>query len=289
VSSDPFQERFVNANGLNEHVVIGGSGETVVLLHGWPLTWRSFSKLLPPLINSGFRAIAPDLRGLGDTEVKGPFNLGSSAEDVYQLGKALGIQRAHLVGHDLGAEVAYLLTARHLEFVKTLTILDVPMRGFGLDEFAHRLHLWHFDFFLWPGAAEAVIPGKEREFFSLFYRTGRRQTISDENRESYLLAYSRPDALRATIGWYRESSVSNQQEVQEASKTRLSIPVLAVGGEYAGGQAPAECMRKLANQVQGTVISGIGHHIPEEAPDELSDLLMEHFRGNLPRTRFEAD
>jgi pimeloyl-ACP methyl ester carboxylesterase len=147
-----------------------------------------------------------------------------------------------------------------------------------LDAFAQKLHLWHFDFFQWSGAAEKMIPGKEREFFSLFYRTGRRGTISDENREIYLRAYSRPEALAATIAWFRDSWPEGRRELTAASENRLEVPVLAVGGEYAGGLAPLESMRQLADRVHGVFIEGIGHQIPEEAPEELTDILLKHFQ-----------
>jgi pimeloyl-ACP methyl ester carboxylesterase len=174
-----------------------------------------------------------------------------------------------------------MLAARHPEFVRTLTILDVPFQGFGLEAFAQKLHLWHFDFFQWPGVAESLIPGKEREFFSIFYRTAHRESMSDENKAIYLRAYARPQALLSTIGWYRDYRGAGRRSIAESSRNLIEMPVLAIGGEYAGGSAPAECMRQLARDVHGMEIAGSGHHLAEEAPGELAQLLIEHF-GRSP-------
>src|SRR5439155_23360788 len=123
-----------------------------------------------------FRTVAIDIRGFGDTEVKGPYDYSVSAEDISGVMKELKITHAHVVAHDLSVPIAYMLAVHHPDLVKTLTVLDVPIQGFGLDAFAQKLHLCHFEFLQWPGAAEKMIPGKEREFYSLFYRTGRRGT-----------------------------------------------------------------------------------------------------------------
>jgi pimeloyl-ACP methyl ester carboxylesterase len=272
-----FKRNFVVANGIKQHAVTGGSGEPVILLHGWPQTWRTYSKLMPLLVNKGYRVIAVDLRGLGDTEVKPPYSYRVSADDIAELMKALGVGRAHVVSHDLGVPIAYIFASRHPELVRTLSVLDVPIQGFGLDEFARAAHLWHFEFLQWPSAAEQLIPGKEREFYSLFYRTGRRGTISETNRDIYLRAYSRAGGLAASIGWFRDAWLEGERQIFQASEKRLEMPVLALGGEYAGGLAPLQSMRQLAQDVHGGFMEGVGHHLAEEAPDELAGLLLEHF------------
>jgi len=278
LGDSPAAHKFLVANNVKQHVVTAGSGEAVVLIHGWPLTWRSYARLIPLLAAQGYQVFAPDIRGFGDTAAVPPYEYGAAADDIFQLMQAFKVQRAHIVGHDLGAPVAYVLASRYPDLVRTLSILDVPFQGFGLEAFAQKLHLWHFDFLRWPGAAESLVPGRERAFFSFFYRTARKESITDENRELYLRAYERPQALKSTIGWYRDFREAGRYTLMECSRHLIQIPVLAVGGEYAGGSAPAECMRLLAGNVSGVEIAGIGHHIAEEAPRELARLLLEHFK-----------
>jgi pimeloyl-ACP methyl ester carboxylesterase len=104
------------------------------------------------------------------------------------------------------------------------------------------------------------------------------ESMSDENRAIYLRAYARPQALLSTIGWYRDYRLACRRSIAENSRNLIGMPVLAIGGEYAGGSAPAECMRQLARDVHGVEIAGSGHHLAEEAPGELAQLLIEHFR-----------
>src|ERR687885_716656 len=124
-----FSHHMVSVNGIQLHYVIGGHGEPVVLLHGWPQTWYEWRHIMPALAKN-YTVVAPDLRGLGDSSkpVTG-YDGKTTAQDIYQLVTKLGFKRIDLVGHDIGSWVAYPYAAAHPSEVKGLAILEVPPPG----------------------------------------------------------------------------------------------------------------------------------------------------------------
>ncbi|MGH9980842.1 MAG: alpha/beta fold hydrolase, partial [Nitrososphaeraceae archaeon] len=112
-------------NGFLMHYVIGGNGDPVVLLHGWPQTWYEWRNIIPELISNNYTVIAPDMRGLGDSEkTQTGYDTKTLAEDIYQLVKKLGYSKIYLVAHDWGGPVAYSYAAEHPEDVRKMIILD---------------------------------------------------------------------------------------------------------------------------------------------------------------------
>jgi pimeloyl-ACP methyl ester carboxylesterase len=129
-----FHHQTAQVNGVRLHYVIGGQGFPVVLIHGWPQTWYEWHKIMPALAEK-YTVIAPDLRGLGDSErTESGYDASTTAEDIFSLVRSLGFKQIFLVGHDLGASTAYAYAARYREAVRRLVILDVPLGGFGREE-----------------------------------------------------------------------------------------------------------------------------------------------------------
>jgi pimeloyl-ACP methyl ester carboxylesterase len=125
-----FSHHTASINGIQMHYVIGGQGDPVVLLHGWPQTWYEWHKVMPALAKN-YTVIAPDLRGLGDSSkpLTG-YDGNTTAEDLYQLISQLDLkQKINLVGHDIGVQTAYSYAAIHPDNVSKLVILDVPVLG----------------------------------------------------------------------------------------------------------------------------------------------------------------
>jgi hypothetical protein len=132
-----FSHRTASVNGIQLHYVIGGHGNPVVLLHGWPETWYEWRHVMPAL-SKNYTVIAPDLRGLGDSS-KPPtgYDGKTVAKDIHQLVAKLGFKTIFLVGHDIGSFVAYAYAAAHHSEVKRLVIMDVPPAGFFPPEDLH--------------------------------------------------------------------------------------------------------------------------------------------------------
>jgi len=266
------------------HYVTAGHGEPVVLLHGWPQTWFEWRHVMARLA-PGFQTIAPDLRGLGDTtRPLGEYDSRAIAGDVAELvTQHLGIPRFHLVGHDWGGPTAFALAAAHPARVRSLTMIDVTVPGIGPD-MSQGGRRWHHAFHMTPDLPEVLVAGREREYLSWFYRefSYRPDAIGEEDIAEYLRTYTQPGALRAGFAYYRNipANAAYNRSLRE-SGFRLTMPVLAIGGgrpEARGrGEEPEQSLREIADDVTGRVIPDCGHFVPEEQPEILTGLLLEHF------------
>ena len=268
-----FSHHTASANGIQLHYVIGGHGDPVVLLHGWPQTWYEWRHIMPALAKN-YTVIAPDLRGLGDSSK--PFtgyDGNTNAEDIYQLLSQLGFQKIYLVGHDLGVLTAYSYAASHPNNVSKLVILDVPplLRGF-------ENCCWWFRFHGTPDIPEALTAGKEREYLSWFYdnESYNSAAITQADRDEYVSKYSAPGGMHSGFEYYRAFPITVEQNKEHAN-VRLPMPVLALGGEYSFGTAALTSMKSLATDVRGGIVPFSGHWIPEEQPDFLIKQLASFF------------
>src|SRR5215208_6001287 len=126
-----FSHHMATVNGIQMHYVIGGQGDPIVLLHGWPQTWYEWRHVMPALAKN-YTVIAPDLRGLGDSSkpVTG-YDGKTVAEDIHQLVGKLGFKSIFLVGHDIGTQVAYSYAAEHPTEVKRLAVMELTIPGFA--------------------------------------------------------------------------------------------------------------------------------------------------------------
>jgi pimeloyl-ACP methyl ester carboxylesterase len=157
-----------SVNGIQMHYVIGGQGNPVVLLHGWPQTWYEWRHVMPALAEN-CTVIVPDLRGLGDSSksVTG-YDGNTTAEDIYQLASQLGFNKIFLVAHDIGAQTAYSYAAAHPNNVTKLVFMEFAFTGFSPPGFESLV--WWFAFPPTPDMPETLTAGKERECLSWFYR-----------------------------------------------------------------------------------------------------------------------
>ena len=274
----PFTHQIAQVNGIRVHYVIGGQGFPVVLLHGWPETWYEWRKIMPALAKK-YTVIAPDSRGLGDSErTESGYDAATLAEDLFSLVHSLGFQQIFLVGHDVGASTAYAYAARYREAVQRLVILDVPLEGFGREDFAAKRNIWWYGFFQAPGSlAESLAVERERILLGWFFsRAGA--AITQEDVDEYVRWYTGRDALRAGFAYYQAFS-TNAQLFQGYNKEKLSIPVLALGGENGGAGWPFYSLSQVAEHVSGGIIPQCGHYIAEEQPEELLRQLNAFFSG----------
>src|ERR671919_2573569 len=270
-----FSQHTASINGIQMHYVIGGQGDPVVLLHGWPQTWYEWHKVMPALAKN-YTVVAPDLRGLGDSSkpVTG-YDGNTTAEDIYQLLSQLGLdQKINLVGHDVGVHTAYSYAAAHPNNVSKLVILDVPVPGFYPPGFEDCC--WWFSFHQTPDIPEILTAGKEREYLSWFYTTFayNPEAITEADIDKYVSKYSAPGGMRAGFEYYRAFPITAEQN-REHSNVKLPMPVLALGGEYSFGNAILTSMEPLATNARGGIVPLSGHWIAEERPDLLVKELVK--------------
>lgn len=265
------------------HVASVGSGDPVVLLHGWPQTWHEWRKVAP-LLAGRYRLVMPDLPGLGDSgRPDGGYDKKTLALDLREMCERMELGRFHLVGHDWGGPTAFALACAAPDVVRTLTVLDVTIPGVGPDV-SQGGKRWHHAFHVTPELPEALVQGREREYLGWFFGefSWRPGAIEPAAIDEYVRCYSQPGGLRAGFAYYRSIAVdkADNQAILE-SGFRLPMPVLALGGARAEargrGDEPLESLRLLASDVRGGAVPDCGHFIAEEQPEWLAERLLEFF------------
>jgi pimeloyl-ACP methyl ester carboxylesterase len=269
-----FSHHIASVNGIQMHYVIGGQGDPIVLLHGWPQTWYEWRHIMPTLARN-HTVIAPDLRGLGDSSKPTTgYDGNTTAEDIYQLVSLLGFNKIYLVAHDIGAQTAYSYAAAHPNNVSKLVIMDFFFPGFEPPGFEGAV--WWFGFHQTPDIPEMLTAGKEKEYLSWFYRglAYNPQAITEEDVEEFVSHYSAPGGMRAGFEYYRAFPIDAEQNRELRARGELQMPVLVLGGDIypsLGGDVPGNptlnSTQQLAGNVQGIVVPLSGHWIPEEQPN----------------------
>jgi len=276
----------VRANGILQHYVTAGAGEPVVLLHGFAQTWREWRRDIMPALARDYTVIAPDMRGVGDTErpVDG-YEKHVMAEDLHALLAHLGTGPVMLAGHDFGAAVAYAYAAAHRDGVRKLAIMEMIMPGFGYEQamqvpFATDglgRAVWHLFFHDAPEIADALISGRERLYLDWFHRhfAYNPTAVPVEDLDEYERAYAAPGGLRA-LNYYRTHFIDAEHN-RESAKQPLTIPVLALGGEGFLGPIVEQGMAALATNVEGQIIPECGHWVADEQPEYIISALQKFF------------
>ncbi len=279
-----FTHHYANLKDVRLHYVTSGQGQPVVLLHGWPQTWYEW-RLLMPLLADRYELIAPDLRGLGESSrpLTG-YDKKTVAHDIWQLmHDHVGRERFAVIGHDVGAVVAFRVAADHPDAVTHLALLDVPVIGIHTDKLgglapAGQLPRWHHLFHLVPDLPEALTFGRERIYLEWFFNWGVDQAgaFSDADIGEYVRAYAQAGAMRAGFNMYRalpQDIADNYATLSTGFKLPMPTLGLGGGGSRGRGELVVESLRLVALQVEGGAISDCGHFIPEEKPHELAERL----------------
>ena len=284
-----FSHNMASVNGIKLHYVIGGHGPPIVLLHGWPETWYAWHKVMPALAKN-YTVIAPDLRGLGDSSKPTTgYDTKTVAEDIHQLVTKLGFKTIFLVGHDIGTLVSYPYAAAYPSEVKKLVVMESPIPGFLPPG---RLPSWWNILNQVPDVPEFLVQGKEREYLSWFYQNEAYNSaaITQDAIDQYVSHYSAPGGMRAGFAYYKAIPQDTIQNLN-FSKTKLTMPVLALGAgyhKYEGNVTlPLDIysMKKLAQNVTGIILPNTGHWIPEEQPNFITNLFNNFFSGGNSTTK----
>ncbi|MFG1879108.1 alpha/beta fold hydrolase [Sphaerisporangium sp. NPDC049003] len=275
----------VAVSGTTLHYVKGGSGPALVLLHGWPETWKMWRQVMPALATS-HTVIAFDLPGLGNSSIPtGGFDKATTAQRIRQAVHALGYTQVQLLGHDLGTLIAYPYARDYPGEVTRFAVLESPLPGFGLEELYHLS--WHFRFNMSPSPIpETIMDNKDVSTYlnMMFNFSHNGQGI---DREAFYKAYANPARRHAGYEYYRAFAADATNNQANAS-TRLSMPVLAIGGQYSFGTGVADSFNQVADDVRPAVAPDAGHFIPEENPTFLSDCANLFFGAqNTPAQRPE--
>jgi len=269
-----FISQYVDTGDLRQHVVTGGQGPPLLLVHGWPQTWYAWRLVMPALARH-FQVIASDQRGCGlSGKPEEGYDTGTLAADLVALMDALGHRRFAVAGHDTGMWIGYALAADHPDRVTRLAVAETPLPGVSpsppLFASAHLNNaLWHFAFNRLTAVNDQLVTGREEIYFGWQFATKAARPLPDYAVRHYIGTLAAdPAALHASFAIYRALDATIAQN-QERKTRRLRMPVLGIGGAHSLGDQVADTMKLAADDVQTLVIPGCGHHPPEEAPEEL--------------------
>jgi len=264
-----FKTQEIAANGTILHVRIGGSGPAVLLLHGYGETGDMWAPLAAALMRD-HTVVAPDLRGMGLSAVApGGYDKKTQAGDMIALLDTLKIARADVVAHDIGNMVAYALTVQNPARVSRLVLIDAPVPGIGpWEEVLKNPILWHFRF--GGPDMERLVAGRERIYLDRFWNdfSADPKHFDEASRAHYAALYARPGNMHAGFAQFAafdQDAIDNRGFL--AARGKLTMPVLALGGEKSFGDQMAAIMRSAATNVTGGIVPGSGHWIMEENPD----------------------
>jgi pimeloyl-ACP methyl ester carboxylesterase len=268
--------RTAEIDGVKLHYLTAGQGPAVVLLHGYAETSRMWRPIIP-LLAKRFKVIAPDLPGIGESAIPtNGLDMTTSATRIHALARSLGIEKARIVGHDIGLMVAYAYASQFSPETEKLVVMDAFLPGVeGWEPIYNNPNTWHFRFF--GPTPEALVAGRERIYFEHFWNdfaADKTRSVPEADRKAYTEAYARPGRMRA--GWaYFASWPQLAKDFAQFSQNKLAMPVLAIGGEKSLGNELAAQMKLVASDVTVVVLKDTGHWILEERPKETTDTLVK--------------
>lgn len=270
-----FDSRSANINGAKIHYTIRGSGSAVILLHGFAETSRMWAPILPALA-AKFTVVAPDLPGIGESSIPtGGIGMKRAAIMIHDLVRSIGIEKARVVGHDIGLMVAYAYAALFPSETEKLVLMDAFLPGVpGWEPIYNSPKYWHFRFN--GPTAEALVKGRESVYFAYFWdglAADKNRSIPKADRKAYIAAYSRPKRMRAS--WeYFVSWPQAAKDFAEMSQTKLTMPVLSIGGDKSLGDALGAQTTLVAENATVVTIKNSGHWIVEEQPKQTTEALV---------------
>jgi pimeloyl-ACP methyl ester carboxylesterase len=266
--------------GVRLHYVRRGRGEPVILLHGWPGFWYDWRHVVFPIAEEA-DVIAPDFRGFGDSDkpegdpktLYAPDHL---AADVLSLLDHLGIERFVVAGHDTGAVIAQVLARKVPERVRALALFNTPHAAITdkPKEPAAQRESWYHHFHALPWSHELV--GYNRDTTELYLRhfydhwVGNKESVSPKEFEAIVDTFARPDAIRASFGWYRATYEDETSPSASTLEGPISIPTVVRWGELDPVKPGlwAEGIEQTFPNLNFRFVPGAGHFVPFEAPEE---------------------
>src|SRR2546422_1219822 len=291
--------RDAEVEGVKLHYTTAGHGPAVILLHGYAETSLMWKPMIP-LLAQRFTVIAPDLPGIGDSAIPADgLDMKTAAIRIHALARSLGVQKAEVVGHDIGLMVAYAYAAQFPAEVEKLVVMDAFLPGVGeWESIYNNPGFWHFRFN--GPTPEALVQGRERIYFEHFWNdfaADKGRSIPEADRQEYAAAYARPGRMRA--GWaYFVSFQQAARDFAQFSRTKLTMPVLSIGGDKANGDALARQVKLVASDAASVTLANTGHWVLEESPRETTDALLRFLGAQpgstaassaLPRMRLTPD
>jgi pimeloyl-ACP methyl ester carboxylesterase len=263
------------ADGIELAVLDEGEGTPVLLLHGFPDSSRVWRHQVPALVAAGFRVVAPDLRGFGESDRPDGvehYAMRRSVADLLAVLDALEIERAHVVGHDFGAGLAWVLAALVPERVDRLVVLSVGHpNGFRPPTVEQREKFWYQLLFQFEGVAEELL---QRDDWKLM----REFAPGYLDEERAIADLSRPGALTAALNWYRANSAPARELERRRAFPSVAASTLGIwssGDRYLLEEAMLGSAAHVTGPWRYERIEGAGHWLQLDAPERVNELLLD--------------
>ena len=274
---DGAASRYATVNGVRLHYVIAGSGDPVLLLHGWPETWYAWRKVIPVLA-ARFTVVAPDMRGYGDSERPvGGYDKVTVATDLHELMRSLGFGPVHLVAQDMGGPVGFAYAASFPADVRDFTFIESAVPGFGLEASMDVAHggSWHMGFNMAEGISEMLVAGRERAFVEYFYRRGtlRRDALTQADIDEYARSYE-AGGLVASFKYYRTLLDDAKVNREKLAVQALTLPVLSLAAGKGFGDLSHASITRVADQVERQTIEEAKHFLVQDQPQAATEAIL---------------
>jgi pimeloyl-ACP methyl ester carboxylesterase len=263
-----FHTEKLTTDGATIYVRVGGSGPAVVMLHGFADTGDMWVPLASAMMKD-HTVIAPDLRGMGlSSHPEAGYDKKTQARDIAAVMDKLNVQEADLVTHDIGNMVGYALAAQYPDRITKWVVIDAPLPGIGpWEEILKSPLLWHFNF-RGPDV-DRLVKGRERIYLDRFYNelSANPKAIDEKTRNHYARLYARPGNMHYAFEQFAAFG-QDAKDNKVFAETKLTMPILALGAEKSFGDQQAAIIRDVGINVEGGIITGSGHWIMEEQPDQ---------------------
>jgi pimeloyl-ACP methyl ester carboxylesterase len=271
-----FKSQMIATNGTKLYVRVGGAGPGVVLLHGYGETGDMWAPLAAKLVRD-HTVIVPDLRGMGLSErPSGGYDKKTQGRDIVGILDALKVGKIDLVPHDIGNMVGYAFAAQYPDRVVKFVIIDTPLPGVGpWDDIVRNHALWHFSFY--GPDAERLVEGRERIYLDRFWNefSADSKNFDEESRQHYAALYARPGAMHAGFEQFKAFDQDAADNKAFVAAGKLTMPILALGGDKSFGPTMAAVMRAAATNVTEGVVPHSGHWVMEENPAATIKLVVD--------------
>ena len=272
----PIKARNIKANGATIHVRAGGKGPAVTLLHGFGDTGDMWAPVAQILVKD-HTVVVPDLRGIGlSSHAPGGYDKKNQAVDIAQVLDRLNVESTALVTHDIGNMVGYAFAAQFPARVSRWVVIDAPLPGIGpWDDQLRNPKVWHFNF-RGPDV-ERLVKGRERIYLDRFWNelSANPKKIDEATRRHYARLYARPGAMHCAFEQFAAFTQDAQDNQILAAKGKLTMPVLALGGDHSYKTLMADIMRFVATDVSGGMIKDSGHWVMEEQPRQTTAVIVD--------------
>jgi pimeloyl-ACP methyl ester carboxylesterase len=274
--ADEPKSQTAEVNQVKIHYLISGKGEPILLLHGYAESSRMWLSLIKELEKT-HTVIAPDLRGAGGSATpEGGYTKAVMAQDIHALVASLGYKQVEIVGHDIGLMVAYAYAAQYPTEVSKIALMDAFLPGVG--DWTHvwlMRDLWHFHFY--GETPLALVKGRERIYLEHFWNdfaADRNHSVPEVDRVFYAKEYAQPGHMKAGFEYFKAFE-QDARDFAAFAKTPLTMPMLVLSGEKAGGQFLIDQGKMVDTNVEGVIVTGSGHWLMEEAPGQTIPLLVK--------------